>query len=79
MGSTDEAYRNLASAIVLKAVDDYRRTCYAARTKQTRRDDIESAKGRKAELEEFFDSNWCDMLCGFDGTVIKERIRRKYS
>ena len=50
---TDDAYRNLASAVVIAAITDWRILCR------------KKAKNRAfAKLRQFFQSDWCATLCG---------------
>lgn len=69
---TDKAYRNLADAIVLQAVADWRALCRA------------NANHREfAGLRHFFNCTWCQTLCGnVDPLYILaglERERRLYN
>lgn len=72
------AYNGLAKSVVLNAVTEYKgvrkRIRYEVATEG--KPSIGLIKKRR-ELEEFFDSDWCDQLCGFDGTEIKRRLRRE--
>lgn len=73
-----KAYDNLAKRVVLQAVMEYKTVRSQIRN--------EMAKGGLAsegliikcqKLEHFFDSDWCDQLCGFDGSAIKQRLNRR--
>jgi hypothetical protein len=68
---TDQCWRELAAAIVRKAVEDYRAALHA----QIR----EGRRSRKlAELEGFFRGEWCATLCepfGIDPTRIASEVR----
>ena len=67
-----DPYKNLAAAIVEKAVIDYRKAL-----KKTRKyPNNEFALSEKAELERFFRSSWCRMLTDIDGEVIIEKIQQ---
>lgn len=55
-------YENLANAIVLKAVDDYRKT-----------DDIHKLQ----VIEKFFRSCWYQMLTNVDGEQLIEALREE--
>lgn len=69
------AYIELAKAIVTQAVYDYRRFLSSRRAQMTDSGIVNPITARKIhELEEFFDSDYCDLLCGFDGTIIKSYI-----
>lgn len=79
MRSTDEAYSNLAAAIVLKAIEDYRAVMKTVKNSRRHSEKIDPRTLEKQlELEDFFDSSWCDMLCGFDGSAIKRKIGMRY-
>jgi hypothetical protein len=51
--SEKDAYRNLANAIVIRAVEDWRKLC-------RKREPNDKFTG----LRQFFKSDWCAMLCG---------------
>ena len=73
-------YQNLAAAIVLKAVEDYKDVLKTIRKNKVNGEKVSPKTIAKLEdLEEFFDSDWCDTLCGFDGNIIKDRITKKRS
>ena len=67
-----EPYKNLAAAIVINAVNDYRK----ALRKLRKYPDNEAALSEKRELERFFRSNWCSMLSDIDGDVIINKIQQ---
>ena len=56
------AYENLANAIILQAVKDYRNARH---------------KGTKAEIEQFFRSEWFEILTDLDGKKLIEDLRRE--
>ena len=60
----NDGYKELAAAIVERAVLDYR----AALTNQD--------KYERVSLEKFFCSGWFDVLSGCDGKVLMQMIRR---
>ena len=57
-----DSYDMLAAAIVKQAVDDYIRN---------------KRLGKKTlEQERFFNSEWCEMLCGIKGDAVFKNIAR---
>lgn len=70
----DACYRRLASAIIMQAIRDYHKAL-------KRHDEfVNEAKRKQAkkeiqELEDFFCSDWCHMLCGNSGPWLVQRIR----
>lgn len=67
-----DPYKNLAAAIVEKAVIDYRKAIRKVRKYPNN----EFALSEKQELERFFRSSWCRMLTDIDGEVIIEKIQQ---
>lgn len=55
-------YENLANAVIMQAVRDYRKC---------------QNPGILQELEQFFLSDWFMMLTKVDGTMILERLRKE--
>ena len=51
--SEESAYRELANAIVVQAVDDWRKLCKR-----------QEPNCKFTEIRQFFKSDWCAMLCG---------------
>ena len=65
--SEKDAYRNLANAIVVQAVKDWRKLC----KKQEPSDKF-------IGLRQFFKSEWCDTLCGnADPLFILDELERE--
>lgn len=64
-------YAELANAIVLCAVKDYRKAL--KRLRKFPRDD--SARRTKAECERFFLSGWFATLTSLDGEVLMEKLK----
>lgn len=64
-------YERLANAIILKAVDDYRR---ALRKLNRCGDDI-NALHIVREVERFFRSKWFADLCNLDGEILIDRLK----
>lgn len=74
----NECYRNLAAAILLKAIEDYKNVLYGLKSQRITGEEVFHDKTKKQrELEDFFDSSWCDTLYNGDGTEIRHRIYRK--
>lgn len=73
-----EAYENLANAIILSAVGDYKR----ALIRQRRHPESESARRDVEELEKFFFSEWYELLTNLDPSYLirkmKETINEKF-
>lgn len=67
-------YQNLANAIVMQAVIDYR--------KLLRKEPIIESKGKKVSLEEieqFLKSDWFFTLTNVDGNKIIKRLKEEYA
>ena len=67
-----DPYKNLAAAIVEKAVIDYQK----ALRRHRKYPNNEFTLSEIAELERFFRSSWCRMLTDIDGEVIIEKIQQ---
>ena len=66
-------WEDLANAVVLKAVEDYRKI-----RKQLREDPDQALLQKKIrELERFFRSPWFSILCDIDGSTILYNLRRE--
>lgn len=65
--SINDAFRKLADAIIVRAVDDWRRLCeHGAPDKAL------------AELRAFFNGEWCSFLCGtLDPAIILEGLEKE--
>lgn len=68
-----EPYENLANAIVLQAVKDWRS---AVRTLK-KRPRYDPAKQMKEECERFFRSDWFEGLTSVDGSVILRKLKQE--
>lgn len=69
---TNKAYENLTNAIILQAVDDYRKLI---------REDLDTQYIKRntiKEIEEFFLSEWFSMLTKADGKTILNRLKKEY-
>ena len=66
----ENCYTNLANAIILLAVKDYRRAL--RRLKKFPGD--KDAKIRKLECEQFFRSGWFEVLTSLDGKVLLRKL-----
>lgn len=65
--SEEDAFRNLANAIVVQAVKDWRRLCKKG-----------EPSDKFTRLRQFFKSEWCSMLCGnIDPLYILEALERE--
>lgn len=79
-------YEELANAIVLQAVEDYRwaRSTLkrlGAKTDRTTNEEytMNYAKRLKADTEDFFASKWFGTLCALDGKNILKRLQSETS
>lgn len=70
----DEAWNNLAHAIVIKAVEDYRS---ALQKLVLKRGDLRNALRVKKECEIFFSSDWCKFLTDVDMVKAAKMIRQE--
>ena len=66
-------YENLANAIVLQAVKDWR----SAVRKLKKRPRYDPAKQMKEECEGFFLSDWFEELTSVDGRVILRKLKQE--
>lgn len=66
-------YENLANAIILQAVKDYRKALKALKTNPKSR----SAKADKNTLERFFRSQWYTCLTSVDGEMLIEKLQEE--
>lgn len=67
-----DPYKNLAAAIVEKAVIDYKK----ALRRYRKYPNNEFTLSEIAELERFFRSSWCRMLTDIEGEVIIKKIQQ---
>lgn len=75
MGRQDgDPFENLANAIVLQAVKDYRSALQ--RLKKDR--NIYSARRMKEEVERFFLSGWFSELTELNGAFLMRKIREEF-
>lgn len=70
-----EPYQNLANAIILMAVKDYR----DALKKLKKRPRYGPAKEIKNEVERFFHSDWYRELTSVDGNVVIKKLQAEVS
>ena len=70
-----EPYQNLANAIILMAVKDYR----DALKKLKKRPNYGPAKDMKNEVERFFHSDWYRELTSVDGNVLIKNLQMEVS
>ena len=70
---TNDPYSNLAHAIVIQAVEDYR--IALKRLKLDRTNSL--AAHRKKECEQFFASEWCKFLTDIDMVRAAQYIRQE--
>ena len=68
-----DSWENLANAIILQAVKDYRE----ARKKLKKRPKNEDAKLMVADCEAFFRSEWFKALTNVDGEMLLKKLREE--
>lgn len=68
-----DPYENLANAIILQAVKDYRQ----ARHKLKKRPKNEAARETITECESFFRSDWFTTLTAVDGEALLKRLQKE--
>ena len=68
-----EPYENIANAIILRAVTDYR----AARKKLKHHPKNKDAKFIIEDCERFFRSDWFSALSGIDGPALLEKLKKE--
>lgn len=70
-----DPYENLANAIILIAVDDYRR----ALKRFAKSPGSNEAKADVEEMERFFRSKWYSVLTSVDGKYLIRKLRAEYN
>lgn len=68
-----DSYTELANAIIIQAVKDYRKALKTLK----RHPRYEPARAMVAEVEEFFHSDWYRVLTSVDGDMLIRKIRRE--
>ncbi len=68
-----ENYENLANAIVLQAVRDYRTALRSLKLNPSNK----SAKIEKENIERFFRSDWYQVLTSVDGESLIRALRKE--
>lgn len=66
-------YENLANAVILKAVKDYRKALCILRYSPNNKD----ATSRKNEIERFFRSGWFGILSKLDPEILISRLLKE--
>jgi hypothetical protein len=74
--SIEQAYRNLADAIIIQASDDYRN---ALNGKTYNKKSCHTPEGIIKECERFFHSSWYHSLTKIDGDFIIEQLQREHN
>lgn len=67
----EDPYERLANAIVLQAVDDYRRALRAVKRNPSNKNAIDEA----LNIERFFRSGWYSTLTSIDGEYLIRRLQ----
>lgn len=71
------AYEKLATAIVMRAVTDYK-FAFSKEAKKTKPTaDTPINKAIMSECKVFFNSEWFQTLCDYDGQKLQKAIERK--
>lgn len=73
--SQGDPYENLANAIVLTAVGDYRR----ALRRFAKSPNSKDAKADVDEMERFFRSKWYSVLTSVDGEYLIRKLRAEHN
>lgn len=73
--SQGNPYENLANAIVLTAVDDYRR----ALRRFAKNPNSKDVKADVDEMERFFRSKWYSVLTSVDGEYLIRKLRKEHN
>ena len=68
-----DGYENLANAIILQAVKDYRK----ALRKLNRNSQNKDARRTVSEVEKFFRSDWYKTLTSVDGELLIKKLREE--
>ena len=66
-------YEQLAMAIVMRAVEDWRAAAKAA----MQQPELESSNRMRTECERFFLSGWFTTLTGLDGSYVLRRLKKE--
>lgn len=69
-----DPYENLANGIILQAVEDYRK----ALKKLSKNSRNKDAEAEAASIEQFFRSEWFEMLTDVDGQYLIRRIGEEF-
>ena len=70
---TENGIENLAHAIILQAVKDYRKALKILKRQPRHKE----AKATAEECEEFFLSKWFTTLTNIDGKVLMEKLKKE--
>ena len=68
-------WADLANAVILEAVLDYREACMVLKYRPDRKVQME----RKKSLEDFFRSGWFKILSGLDGETLLANLKKECS
>ena len=78
---TNDAFESLANAVVLQAVEDYRRNAKQKRSLDIRlailMEEIESVRRKKSEIERFFKSKWYQTLTDVNGELLLKKLEKE--
>lgn len=74
---TDEAMELLIAAIIEQAIKDYKKSYKALHNPKLNEAAKTRTKWRLKECENFFHSDWCDLLTGGNGEEILKRVQEE--
>ena len=75
MTENPECWQDLANAVILQAIEDYRAACVKLRGRPRLREQL----AVKRSVERFFTSSWFRTLSSLDGQRLLEEIRKEVS
>ena len=65
--------QNLANAIIIRACDDYRDALKKLKRNPRHKESLKT----KTEVEEFFRSDWYEILTSLDGEMLMKKLREE--
>lgn len=77
MKSTNDAYGDLSNAIILQAVEDYRRVSKALRKSKIGTKSLESLLETKKEIEKFFLGKWFQTITDVNGEFLLKKLQQE--
>lgn len=71
----DDAYKELSTAIVIQAVNDYRKALKTLKGDLSDRKKLNAARSTKRECEQFFRSGWFATLTAINPQFLIDKIK----